>query len=130
MDTPHRKLTARQIFNHVYQGQKNFMTPKRLKYFQTKYHAIELAQGTGIMHQNIYGVSLIDITPDREGNGKESEKLSYARCKESEKLFQSLTSALYYVGRIKENDTLSFMWCQDSQGKSQENSLDQSGETV
>ena len=69
------------------------MTPKRLKYFKTKYHAIELSQGRGIYNQGIYGVSVIDIT-------------TMESCKKSVKLYQSLTSALYAIGHIQEHDKL------------------------
>ena len=96
------KLTARQVFKKVYNGQKNFMTPNIVKYFQTKYHAIEISQGRGISNQNIYGVSVIDLD-------------TLERCQHSGNLYQSLTSALYAAGRIKDYDRQKSnrikLWC-------------------
>lgn len=97
-----RKLTARQIFNKVYNGNKNFMCPNRLKCFKTRYHAIELSQGRGIYDQNIYGVTVIDLH-------------TMESCKKSTSLYQTLTSAMYAVGRIQDNDRLKVnqfqLWC-------------------
>lgn len=96
------KLSARQIFKEVFHGNSNFMCPNRLKYFKTKYHAIELSKGRGIMGQAIYGVSVIDIS-------------TMESCKHCTRLFQSQTSALYYIGHIQENDKLALnkhvLWC-------------------
>ena len=97
-----KQLTARQIFKKVYNGKSNFMTPTIVQYFKTKYHAIEISKGRGIYDNPIYGLSVIDLH-------------TMESCKKSTSLYQTLTSALYAVSRIKDNDRLKVnqfqLWC-------------------
>lgn len=53
-------MTARSLFNEVYEGRKNFMTPDRIWCRFVGKFAVEIAQGRGIENQPIFGVTVLD----------------------------------------------------------------------
>lgn len=73
------------LFNRVYDGGRNFMTPNLVKYGKRGRLVYEISSGTGMRQQPIYGVTVLEI------DGTERSDLST--------MFQSLREAEAYIRR-------------------------------
>jgi len=64
------KLTASEIIRRKYHGNKNFMTPHKLKVGKINPNvAFELSSGDGLGHGNkLYGVSVVSISKTGKAN--------------------------------------------------------------
>lgn len=63
---------ARELFQKVYNGQANFMTPDVLRYGVTSGYAWEISEGTGIGGEPIFGLTVVNVmlgTPNKELSG-------------------------------------------------------------
>lgn len=87
------KLTASEIIRRKYKGNKNFMTPTKLKVGKlNKNVAFELSTGEGLGHGNrLYGVSV--VSANKQGKTTSQYKLS--------KAFGNRTEADKYISKLK-----------------------------
>lgn len=67
-------LEARRIFDTVFDGKRNMLTPDVITYVLTKSYAVEVSHGT-MMDDDIYGVTVINLT-DKEHNHELSESFN------------------------------------------------------
>lgn len=79
-------LTTLQAFQIAYNGQPNFMTPNILKRGKRGALHYEISQGTGIMNEPIYGVTVLEV------HGQDVSKR-----RDLSTLFNSLNAAECYV---------------------------------
>ena len=56
----HTYDSAANLFNAVYNGQSNFLTPTRLRFGWHGDYAYELSTGEGISRRPVYGVTVIN----------------------------------------------------------------------
>ena len=88
-----KPLSASEIIRRKYKGQKNFMTPHKLKVAKiNKNVAYELSTGSGLGHGNkLYGVSVVSA-----GKGGKTTALY-----DKSKAFGSKNEAEAYINKLK-----------------------------
>jgi len=87
------KLTASEIIRRKYKGNRNFMTPRKLKVGKLNPNvAFELSMGDGLGHGNkLYGVSVVSV--GKQGKTNAQYNLS--------KAFGNKNEADAYINRLK-----------------------------
>lgn len=70
-------FTIQKIFNRVFNGQKNMMTPYHIEYIVKQHgtRVIEISQGEGITHNPIFGVTVLDYVDGKWGKSREVARL-------------------------------------------------------
>lgn len=87
-------ISARQIIKKEYGKSRNIMTPNVIRYGKiSKNIAYELSSGRGIVNEQIYGVSVVEI--DENGETIRRTDLS--------KMFYSLEESEDYIKKISLN---------------------------
>ena len=88
-------LNANEIFNRVYEGAVNFMTPEIIERGKLdKFSAYELSRGKDFSGNYMWGVTVCSYIPETD------EKIRYrniSRC------FFNRSEALEYIDYLKEN---------------------------
>jgi len=79
--------TAYDMFQRVYEGSMNFMTPTIIRCGFKGIFAYELSKGEGISHQPIWGVTVLNKHTERRNH-------------DLSKLFQSLNEAEHYIKKL------------------------------
>ncbi len=89
-----KPLTASEIIRRKYKGNKNFMTPNKLKVGKVnKNVAYELSSGSGLGHGNrLYGVSVVSANP---------KTLKTTALHKKSKAFGSKNEAEAYINKLK-----------------------------
>lgn len=86
------KIKAKRVFDKIFHGETNFITPDVLSYYTLKNGLyVELSQGEGITHEKIYGVTVI------ETNGKD-----YIKRHDLSKPFHNKKDAIEYIKSLGE----------------------------
>ena len=86
------KLTASQILKRQYKGNKNFMTPNKIKVGKLNSNVVfELSSGRGLSGGMIYGVTIVSV--NKSGKTQPQYNLS--------KSFPSKNEAEAYINRLK-----------------------------
>ncbi len=65
MATKMTHADIRQIFEDVYKGSTNLMTPDVIGYGKKGRFIYELSEGRGIMGDNLYGVTVLTLTGEK-----------------------------------------------------------------
>jgi hypothetical protein len=84
------KFNAYEVFDRVYHGDRNFMTPYIKGCYTINNFCIELSQGETDEHKKIYGVTVIEV------DGR-----NYIKRHDLNKLFFSKKEALRYVHSLE-----------------------------
>ena len=89
-----KPLTASEIIRRKYKGNKNFMTPDKLKVGKiNKNVAFELSTGSGLGHGNrLYGVSVVSANP---------KTLKTTALYNKSKAFGNKNEAEAYINKLK-----------------------------
>ena len=69
----------KSIFEKVYNGKTNFMTPEVVSYHKKGNLILEVSKGSGIYGESIYGATFLKITDTKY------EKCDFNECVKSEK---------------------------------------------
>lgn len=81
----------RRVFNRTFNGKKNFMTPRVLRFFKRGNLLVELSTGSGLLSPDpIYGVTVLTLDGQRP-------KL------DPSKMFFDLTEAKEYITSLRES---------------------------
>lgn len=89
-------MNARQIIVKEYGKSRNFMTPRVIRYGKiTRNRAYELSVGEGLVHEPIWGVSVVDYDPT---NDKTARITDLGHC------FLSLQEAEEYIRSLKNEE--------------------------
>lgn len=87
------QLTARQIIKNEYGRSKNIMTPTILSYGLLPGGAYELTKGEGLSHDEIWGVSVVQVIDRNRLKTKRKVDLS--------NVFYSKEEALSHIQKLK-----------------------------
>jgi hypothetical protein len=86
-------MTATEILNRAYKGNKNIMTPNVISIGKLDYHtAYELSTGRGMDNQEIFGVTIVKY---------DSKTGEYKPQYEQSRLFQNRKEAEEYISKMK-----------------------------
>ena len=83
------KLTTSEVFNKVFKGNPNFITPNFCGYYKGNGYFIELSEGNGMDNKPLYGVTVI-----KEKDNKYNQDYDKCDC------FKSVENAQSYIDSL------------------------------
>jgi hypothetical protein len=96
-------LTARQIILKEFGNSRNLITPTVLEVGNISDNtAYEISKGTGIIHDWVYGVTIVDYDPETNTTTRRDHEQENGSC-----MFYSLGDAQEYIRQLKAQEVKS-----------------------